>query len=581
MSMIRLSAARLRHLATGFVPLALLALAAAGPGCSVDAGAIGPAGANGKDAVDGTRGEDGTNGTDGTDGTDGKDGVSPVVDQSLSPIEKAFVAIGGKAAISSLKTFTIDTSGARWVSGEGYAPEEPATQVSTFKALINADLAANDLRLDYVRDIAFIGFNTKTTFSEILKDKLGYISGVEHLFGAPGGDMISDRWASTRKQQRLLNPHIILRDAAADPSIVSEAGFAVLDGSLHHLVNINDKTRPVTLFVNVQTGTIDKAVTVESHHLDRDVDLEVFYHGWKPAGGGLLFPSDVYLALDGQIVNQESRSSVKVNEAIDAKLFDFPTGATPVFDQAAADRGDANHQFHQGFASFGIPLDGEQTFVQASVLAPNVHYLLGGSHNSLAVVQANGIVLLEAPLYEARSNAIINWAQTNFPSKPITHVIATHFHTDHAAGLRTFVAAGAKIVVGESSAVFFRELFKASSTVVPDSLSKTPKAAVLITVPAGGSYTIADATTPVAAYDVQNPHAEGMLMGYLPGAKIAFNSDLFNSGTPAFVPPPFLAGAKALHDSITVTHQLPVTFMAGGHGGAPNTFAEFKAAIGL
>lgn len=584
MSMIQLNAARVRHLATGLVPLALLALAAAGPGCAGDPGAAGPAGINGKDGVVGTDGTDGTNGTDGTkgtDGTSGKDGVSPVVDQSLSPIEKAILAIGGKAAIGSFKTVTIDTAGSRWVSGEGYEPEEAATQVSTFQVLINADLAANDLRLDYVRDLTILGFNTKTTFSEILKDKLGHISGVEHLFGFPSGDMLSDRWASTRKQQRLLNPHFILRDAAADPTLVSDAGFALLDGSVHHLVDIKDRTHPVTLFVNVQTGTIDKAATVESHHLERDIDLEVFYHGWKPAGGDLLFPSDVYLAADGLIVHQEARSSIKVNEAIDAKLFDFPAGAKPVFDQTAADRGDANHQFHQSFASFGIPLDGEQTFVQESLLAPNVHSLLGGSHNSILVEQAAGLVLLEAPLYEARSNAILGWAKNAFPTKSITHVIATHFHTDHAAGLRTFVAAGAKIVVGESSAAFFKELFKASSTVVPDALAKSPKAAVLITVPAGGSYTIADPTAPVAAYDVQNPHADGMLLGYLPTSHIAFNSDLFNTATPAFVAPPFLAGGKALYQSITVTHQIQVDLMVGGHGGAPNTFAEFKAALGL
>ncbi|MEO5726554.1 MAG: hypothetical protein ABI134_15810, partial [Byssovorax sp.] len=312
MSMIQHRAARLRHLATGLVPLALLALAAAGPGCGGDPGAAGPAGTNGRDGVVGTDGTDGTNGTDGTDGTSGKDGVSPVVDQSLSPIDKAILAIGGKAAIGSLKTVTINTAGTRWVSGEGYEPGDPAAQVSTFQVLINADLAANDLRLDYVRDLTVLGFNTKTTFSEILKDKLGHISGVEHLFGYPSGDMLSDRWASTRKQQRLLNPHFILRDAATDPALVSDAGFALLDGSVHHLVDIKDKTHPVTLFVNVQTGTIDKATTVESHYLDRDIDLEVFYHGWKPAVGGLLFPSEVYLAVDGEIIDQEARSSVKV-----------------------------------------------------------------------------------------------------------------------------------------------------------------------------------------------------------------------------------------------------------------------------
>jgi glyoxylase-like metal-dependent hydrolase (beta-lactamase superfamily II) len=395
--------------------------------------------------------------------------------------------------------------------------------------------------------------------------------------------MVSDRWASIRKQQRLLNPHLILRDAATDASLVSDGGVALLDGSIHQLVQVKDKTRPVTLFVNSQTGTIDKATTTENDELERDIDLEVFYQGWKPTSGGLLFPTNVYLAKEGQIVHQETRSSIKVNEAIDAKLFAFPTGAAPEYDQATADRGDADSQFHQGFASFGIPLDGLQTFVQANEVVPGsgAYYLTGGSHNSMAIEQQNGIVILEAPLYEQRSEAILAWAKTTFPTKSVTHVIATHFHTDHAAGLRRFVAAGAKIVVGAAEAGFFKEVFRASSTVLPDALSKAPKAAVVITVPDDGSFTIDDPTNPVIAYHVQSEHAAGMLMGYLPTQKTVFQSDLYNPSSPAAVLPPFLTVAMELYNSITTTHKITVNLIGGGHGGPPNTFADFKTALGV
>jgi glyoxylase-like metal-dependent hydrolase (beta-lactamase superfamily II) len=566
----RTIAVRSRSLSPGIV--ALLALAAAVLGCAGDPGPIGP---------NGTDGTPGTPGMDGIDGMDGDPGVSPVVDQNLSPIDKAFVAIGGKTAVQALSSFTIDTAGTRWVIGETHAPEDPPGEVSTFKVLMNYDLGAKNLRLDYHRDINFLGFNTKTDFSEILLDKLGYINGTEHIFGYPGGDMLSDRWASTRKQQRLLNPHLILRDVAADPTLASDAGVALLDGSVHHLVEVKDKTHPVTLFVNVQTGTIDKAMTTENDQLERDIDLEVFYYGWKPAGAGLLFPSNVYLAKRGEIVHQEARSSVTVNGAIDPNVFMFPGGAKPMFDQAAADRGDACHQFHQSFASFGIPLDGEQTFVMDNLLAPNVHYLTGGSHNSIVVEQANGLVLIEAPLYEARSEAIIAWAKGMFPNKPFTYVIATHFHTDHAGGLRRFVAEGATMVVGEATAGFFRGVFKAPSTILPDKLALSPKAATVITVPDDGFYTIPDAQSPVAAYHLQTGHAAGMLMGYLPTEKIVFNSDLFNPASPPAVPPPFMKGGLELYTSITMTHKLAVDSVAGGHGALPNTFVEFKTALGL
>ncbi len=173
------------------------------------------------------------------------------------------------------------------------------------------------------------------------------------------------------------------------------------------------------------------------------------------------------------MLHHEKRGAVTVDAAIDPTLFELPGGATPAFDQDDATRGQASHQYHQSFASVGIPLDGLQTLVVADEISAGVFHLTGGSHNSLVIEQAKGVVIAEAPLYEQRSQAIIDWVKVNLPGKPITHVIATHHHDDHSAGLRTFVAAGAKIVVAEEARDFFaKRVFTAPSTIIPDALAR-------------------------------------------------------------------------------------------------------------
>jgi glyoxylase-like metal-dependent hydrolase (beta-lactamase superfamily II) len=561
--------------------VAALALVAVGPGCDGDDGARGIPGERGSPGVDGIPGENGTpgtNGIDGTNGADGEDGTSVYIDQSLSPLEKAFTAIGGEGALKDMKGFTIVSSGVRSLTGEGFRPGDDALQVSTFDLTENQDLTNDFLRLDYTRNIQFLGFDETRMFSEIVRGNLGYVSGVEHLFGFPTGNMLSDRWAATRKQNRLLNPLLILRDIALNPAIATETGVRLLDGSVHHLITVEDGVYPITLYVNAATGWIAKATTVENDHLLRDVDIEVLYYGWEPTDGEVLFPTEVYLARDNQILHQEVRTSVTVNGGFEGVSFDFPPEASPTYDPAGAARGEASHQFHESFASFGIPLDGEQTFINPIQIAPGVFYLTGGSHNSLAVVQQNGIVMIEAPLYEARSEAILAWSASNFPGKPVTHVIATHHHDDHTGGLRTFVAAGAEVVIREESADFFKDIFRAKSSILPDALAQNPVAATIRTVAYDASFAIPDTARPVIAYPVETGHAVDMLMIYLPAQQVVFQSDLFNPGQP--IPPPFVPNSMDLHTSITEAHELTVSLIVGGHG-AISTFAEFEAFLGL
>jgi glyoxylase-like metal-dependent hydrolase (beta-lactamase superfamily II) len=550
----------------------LLALAAGSAGCS--GGEAGAPGAPGTRGDPGMAGTDGTDGQDGQDGQDGTPGASATVDPSLSPLDKAVVAIGGKDALSALTSFSYKAAGSRAISGEGFLPDDPAITVNKFDATVKYDIMGDKIRVDTTRTVSSLGFPAMQTISEYVNGNLGYVDGIESLFGTPTDEMTSSRMASTRKQQRLVNPHLILRAVAADPTMATDGGVALHDGSLHHLLMVNDAVHPIALYVNASTGRIAKASTVENDYLYRDRLVEAHYIGWTATPGGVLFPKQVALSLGEDVLLNEVRSSVESNPTIDPKDFDFPAGAMPVFDAADALRGEQNHQFHQMWATFGIPIDAVQTFVMPNEIAPGVFHLTGGSHNSLAIEQQNGIVLVDAPLYEERSDAILAWIGTQFPSKPVTHMIISHHHRDHSAGARTFVANDTEIVVGEATSEFFRQIFQAKSTIKPDAQATSPKKAVINAVPLGGSFAIADPMRTVTAYHVNSTHSADLLMIHVDNVDIVFIVDIDSPGAGA--PPPMFA--KELNDSITVDHQISVSMFAGGHGGTA-TYAEFLAFV--
>ena len=536
---------------------ATLSLALVAAGCSGDDGLQGDIGPQGEP------------------GPKGDPGVSATVDPSLSTVDKAFAGIGGKTAVQNLNSFELEISALAYTAGEGFRPgDAPLLGSTSDGTVISYDVTGDKLAIHHKRTLGLFGFSVPQDYKEIINGNLGFLDGMESLLGLPGGPLLSDRTAAIRRQQRLLNPQLILKDVAANPALATDGGSTLLDGSLHNLLVVNDAVRPITLYVNAQTGKISKLSTVENEPLHRDVTVEVHYVGWQSTPSGLLFPKSVYIGVDGKLIRTETRKTVTVNSTLAASLFQFPAGPAPTYNAADAARGASEHQFHQVFASFGIPLDGLDLSLAETQLSSNVWYLRGYSHNTLIVEQANGIVVLEAPLYPERGDAIISWVKSHYPTKPITHVVATHYHSDHAGGLRSFVSAGAKVVVHESTASFYQELFRTPSTVRPDTLATKPAAISLLTVPTGGSYQIADAAHPVVAYHIDNSHAADMLLFYLPTEKIAFVSDLYNPGQGGFAP-----GPAELYKAITQTLNLNVTTLTGGHG-TTATMAELQTAAG-
>ncbi len=223
--------------------------------------------------------------------------------------------------------------------------------------------------------------------------------------------------------------------------------------------------------------------------------------------------------------------------------------------------------------------------VQTTKLAEGVYYLAGGSHHSVAVEFRDFSVLVEAPQNQQRVVAVIQALYKAIPNKPIRYVVNSHHHFDHLGGIRTAFHEGATVVAHVSNRDFYKQevLSYAPWTLEPDLLSLHPPTEFaegyqLETIDMKG--TISDGTRSLDIYYVQgSPHAEGMLMAYLPRERILIEADIYTppaqgAALPATPPP----AAVNLYDNI-MAHRLDVQTIAPLHGRVV-PFAEFLKFVG-
>jgi hypothetical protein len=227
---------------------------------------------------------------------------------------------------------------------------------------------------------------------------------------------------------------------------------------------------------------------------------------------------------------------------------------------------------------FAVPADVAQVSrpevrVQATQLAPTVWFLGGGSHNSVLVESADFVTVIEAPLNDERSNAVIAEVKRLVPNKPIRYVVNTHYHWDHSGGLRAYVGAGAQIVTHQRNVEYYQRVLARPRTLMPDNVTAMPQF-----VGINGNGVLGDAANPVMRfYDVgtgsppYSNHNEFFLVAYLPNEGLLINADLYTppaaNGTLA---PQALEGVTALGHiikqfNLKVTRHVPLHGQPGPH----------------
>ena len=311
---------------------------------------------------------------------------------------------------------------------------------------------------------------------------------------------------------------------------------------------------------------LDRVVTWIPNPVMGDMQVEIRYIGYKDVGGGVKFPGQIH-------AHQGDHPLLPVSTGrnwLDLRVTDVKTNVTD--------------------AALAVPDNVQQARVppvrvESQKLAEGVWFLAGGSHNSLAMEFRDFITVVEGPLNDERSNAVIAEVKKLIPNKPIRYLVNTHHHFDHLGGVRTYVAEGAAVVTHyRNRELYERVIFLPQvRTLGPDRLSlfqpaTTDPVPVLLETMTE-RYSISDGERVMMVYQVQGlDHNENMLMAYLPKEKIIVNADLYSPPNPGQAPAPPNQSAIAFYNNIKRLN-LDVAQIAPIHGRV-GTMEEFERIVG-
>ena len=90
-------------------------------------------------------------------------------------------------------------------------------------------------------------------------------------------------------------------------------------------------------------------------------------------------------------------------------------------------------------------------------------------------------------------------------------------------------ADGATLVVGKGDGAFFRKTLSAPAFLNRFTIQGKVEPRV---VEVDGKWSVNDGGRTIEAYSLDNPHAQGYLIPYVPDAKLGFVTDLWNPGAP-------------------------------------------------
>jgi glyoxylase-like metal-dependent hydrolase (beta-lactamase superfamily II) len=135
------------------------------------------------------------------------------------------------------------------------------------------------------------------------------------------------------------------------------------------------------------------------------------------------------------------------------------------------------------------------------------------------------ITLFELDANVRQAKAVIAYARTLAPGKPVTQLIVSHAHFDHAAGLRQAVAEGLTVISRRGNEGIFREMATHPAPDFPDDLAKSPKPVKFI--PVDEQLRLSDDTMTVdVLWARNNTHMADAVFAYAPAQKVVMEGDI-------------------------------------------------------
>jgi glyoxylase-like metal-dependent hydrolase (beta-lactamase superfamily II) len=459
-------------------------------------------------------------------------------DNGRAILQKAIIAMGA----GNLNSIQFSGSGKAASLGQSYLPNTPWPTLIVKSYTRTIDYPTQSSREEMVRTLEEPPVKGGGAPFAGEQKQVNIISGL-YAWNQPGDAPQPNPTAMEERQLQIVStPHGFLKQA-----LISTTAAKKVKGGTEVSYNMLGRFK-VAGMINGQ-GMVEKIETWLPSPVLGDMPMETTFSDYKDYLG-VKFPTHIVQNQGGSMVLDLNINSVVPNA---------PNAAITAPDAVK---------------SFRAPA----VVAQSEKLADGVWFIGGGSHNSVVLEGKDFITVVEAPLSEERSLAVIAEAKKLVPGKPIRYLVNTHHHFDHSSGIRTYVAEGATIVTSEVNKDYYEQAWKAPRMLVPDNLSRNPKKATFVTVK--DSYTLDDGNRKLELHLTQGDNHNGaILFGYLPKEKILIEADDFTPPPPnGTIVPLAKTFGNGLYDNIQRL-KLDIQTIAPLHGRVV-PYAEMPKALG-
>ncbi|MGH9906949.1 MAG: MBL fold metallo-hydrolase [Pyrinomonadaceae bacterium] len=430
--------------------------------------------------------------------------------QARRVLDAGIEALGGLEALRAIKDFTLKEKGKIHARGQSPKPEPPfATGPSEETLIVDTDR----------------GF----LFNEIRTANGGFNNWVKTIIKGTDGQTL-DMWSKTstpivnpslnnfRGQIRRLPPFVVL-EALDRAQTLRWVGEDELEGKKQRVISvIRPDNQQLALYFDAQTNLLTRYEYLYADPMTGDSLIAQTYPAYRSVGK-LKVPTGRVLYNSGGIVQETEYTDVQINTRPAESMFDAP----------------------QGFEKLAAP-PATPPPPSVSKVADDVYLLqglAGGTHNVMFVAFNDHVLVLEAPeqiLYGSNSVQALAKIKETVPGKPIKYLVLTHHHSDHAGGFREYVSEGATIVTTAGNKSFLEKVAATDSSLLPKTSSLGRHTPVIETIE-NKKRVFQDDKHLVELYDIgPNPHANEILVAYLPKEKILFQADLLNPAANGTIP---------------------------------------------
>lgn len=294
-----------------------------------------------------------------------------------------------------------------------------------------------------------------------------------------------------------LLPQFLLLRALEGPWDLRHLGAMRLDnGETVDAIVQGHPASPTTLFFDRATHLLRGTASPDADAIAGDMAYEVQFTDYRMLGGVLL-PTHHITRTAGELTRDLTYVAATVGAAVADSLLRVPDNFIAPSTAAAE---------------------------PVRTLAPGI-WLVGTGYASLVVELADHLVVVDAP---ESAGEVIAQAARLAAGKPIRFVVPTHHHDDHATGVKQYAVNGTTIVTTPANRDIMDTIARSRPTYGDDSmiprLAGSPRIETFT-----GRREFTDGQRTLEIHDIgPGPHAEELLVAWLPAEGILFEADLLD-----------------------------------------------------